>query len=424
MIGKYKNNKLVKNFFSLSALQMVNYILPLITIPYLVRVIGPEKFGLLAFSTALITYFSIIVDYGFNLSATKEISINRDNRSKVVEIFSSVMTIKFILLIFSFVVLTIIVFSFDKFYQNYMIYYFTFGIAIGQMLFPIWLFQGLEDMKYITFINIFTKSIFTLAIFLFIKEESDFYLVPIFNSLGFIISGTIALYIIKNKFYISFKFQKFQIIKKYLKDSWYIFISNMAVSLYTVTTVFILGLFASNTVVSYYSAAEKIVKAVQSLLEPLAQAIFPHIGKISNNSKIKAIIFIRRITFYVGIFTFMMSCLLFFFAKDITLIILGDRFIESIKVIQILSFLPFMIGLSKIFGVQTMLNFNRQKAFSKILIFSSILNIILALIFVPMYHHIGSAYVVLFVETLVTISMFIYLQSSGLKIIGKNKNVC
>jgi PST family polysaccharide transporter len=417
-----KHSRLLENFISLSTLQVANYILPLITLPYLVRVLGPEKFGLIAFAQAFIGYFNVLTDYGFNLSATRDISINRKDNDIVSEIFSSVIVIKFGLLILSLSVMTLIIFSFDKFRSEWPIYYLTFGMVVGQVLFPVWFFQGMEKMKYITFLNIFARIIFTISIFIFVKNASDFLYVPILSSLGSIVAGVLAFWIVFKDFGVKFRMPDFERVKFDLKEGWYIFISTVAISLYTTSNTFILGLFTNNIIVGYYSAAEKIIRSAQGLLSPVSQTIFPHVSKLMNESKDAGIKFIRRITYLIGGLSFVISLVIFILANLIVETILGSQYTESIIILRILAFLPFLVGLSNVFGIQTMLTLNYKKAFTNIIVFASGVNIFLAIILVPLYNNIGTSISVLITEMIITISMFLFLESKGIKILGV-KNV-
>jgi len=409
--------KLTENFLSLSVLQGLNYLLPLITLPYLVRVLGPEKYGLVAFAQAFIAYFGILTDYGFNLSATREISIQRENKEKISAIFSSVMLIKFVFLILSFILMSVLVFSIHKFRNEWLLYFLTFGTVLGQVLFPIWFFQGIERMKYITWLNIIAKTIFTVLVFVLIHQKTDYVYVPFLGALGTIISGILALGIIRKHFKVNFHLPSKNEIIHQLREGWYIFISTVAISLYSISNTFILGLFASNTIVGYYSGAEKIINAVQGLLSPISQTIYPHISKIASESKERALKFLQKITILIGSSSFVLSLLIFLLAEVVVKILLGGQYLESIKVLRILSFLPFIVGLSNIFGIQTMLTFDYKKAFSNILIIASLINITLAFILVPFFFHIGIAFAVLISETFVTIVMFVYLQRKGIKVL-------
>ncbi|HRU63670.1 MAG TPA: flippase [Paludibacteraceae bacterium] len=409
--------KLTENFLSLSVLQGLNYLLPLITLPYLVRVLGPEKYGLVAFAQAFIAYFGILTDYGFNLSATREISIQRENKEKISAIFSSVMLIKFVFLILSFILMSVLVFSIHKFRNEWLLYFLTFGTVLGQVLFPIWFFQGIERMKYITWLNIIAKTIFTVLVFVLIHQKTDYVYVPFLGALGTIISGVLALGIIRKHFKVNFHLPSKNEVIHQLREGWYIFISTVAISLYSISNTFILGLFASNTIVGYYSGAEKIINAVQGLLSPVSQTIYPHISKIASESKERALKFLQKITILIGSSSFFLSLLIFLLAEVVIKILLGGQYLESIKVLRILSFLPFIVGLSNIFGIQTMLTFDYKKAFSNILIIASLINITLAFILVPFFFHIGIAFAVVISETFVTIAMFVYLQRKGIRVL-------
>ncbi|MZI95815.1 oligosaccharide flippase family protein, partial [Vibrio sp. CAIM 722] len=156
-----ENKVLFSNILSLGSLQIFSYILPLITVPYIVRVLGPEYYGMIAFCSAVTGYWLLITDYGFSLTATKEVSLCRDNKRDLRKLYSTVLCAKMILCLFCFILLVIMIQVFTKININKDIYFILFGQVIGQVLFPVWLFQGLEKMKYITILNIISRAFIT-----------------------------------------------------------------------------------------------------------------------------------------------------------------------------------------------------------------------------------------------------------------------
>jgi PST family polysaccharide transporter len=188
------------------------------------------------------------------------------------------------------------------------------------------------------------------------------------------------------------------------------------INIYTASNTVILGLFASNAVVGYYAAAEKIVRGIQNLQAPLSQAMYPHVSRLARQSKQAALHFIARIARIVTAITFIISVALLALAPQLSRLLLGPQFAQSVTVIRILAFLPFVVGLSNIFGVQTMLNFGLQRTFSVILTVAGILDIGLALLLVRPLHHLGIAISVLVTEIFVTVLMFVFLQRNDLKI--------
>ena len=413
-----KNRRIFSNFFSLSVLQMAGYLAPLITLPYLVRVLGPSRYGLVELARAVSMYFLILTDYGFNLSATQTISVHRDDRSKISEVFSAVIVLKLILAALSLLILTGIVFGIPKLRDEWPVYYLAFGAVIGECLFPIWLFQGLERMKYIAVLTVAAKLFVAGGIFLFIRQGDDYAYVPALQSAGFLLMGLVGLGIALRTFPVRFQVPPLTVLKRELAGGWHLFLSRMATSLYTTSNTVILGLFASNAAVAYYAAGEKIVRAIQGLQLPLSQAIFPHVGKLASQSKAAALAFTAKVTRLVTGVTLVLSVALFVGAPQLARLVLGEQFGASVTVIRILSFLPLIVGLSNVFGVQVMVNLGLKKSLTHILAVAVLINTLLAFILAVPLHHIGVSIALLLAEAFVTIAMYVTLRRQGIDLFG------
>ncbi|HOJ86892.1 MAG TPA: flippase [Elusimicrobiales bacterium] len=398
---KAEYRRLFSNFMSLSVLQAANYLFPLITFPYLVRVLGVEKFGLISFAQAFIQYFIIITDYGFNLSATREISIHRENKEKVNEIFSSVMIIKSGLFLISFIIMSGIVFGFEKFRKEWVLYYLTFGMVLGQVLFPVWFFQGMEQMKWITYLNIIAKGIFTVAVFVFINSEKDYYAVPILNSIGIIMIGVVSLFILGKRFETIFVMPNRNQILYHMKEGWYIFTSTIAITFYTVSNTFILGLITNNVIVGYYSISEKIVKVFYSLLTPIQQTVYPYFSKLIIDSKNIASYRLKKLLLIMAFIGMILSGSSMIFSKHIIYILAGTVNKETVTVLMILSINILAIGINNVLGVQGLIAFGYYKYFRNIVFIAAVFHIIILLGLIRTFGIIGAALSPVITEVLI-----------------------
>lgn len=409
------NRKIIENATALGILQLSNYVFPFLTVPYLSRILSVEHYGLILFSLSFTTYFSILCDYGFGLSATKEVAVKGHDPEQLNQIVSNVILIKFALLLVSIVINLIIVFSFAKFRDYWFIYVINLLSLVNNVFFPTWFFQGMEKMRIITTIQLIMRLISVAAIFLLIHQDTQYYLWPLINAATAIASAIYAQYILIKYFKIKYVLPNFAQLKHQLSEGWHIFISTVAISLYTVSNSFFLGMLTSTAMVAYYASAEKILTAVQGLLGPISQAIFPHLTKAINQDKGHGIKLLQKALFYIGGFGLAVSIGLYLGAPLIVKIMFGHKYqLATTQVLQILAALPFVICLSNILGIQTMLPFGLTKPFSRILILSSICNVALILILVPRYSYIGSAISVLITECFVTTMMVLYLQRNGI----------
>ncbi len=414
--------RLMNNFASLSVLQGANYILPFITVPYLTRVLGPYHYGLIGFAAALINYFTILTGYGFNLSATREISLKRDDPERISRIFSSVMIIKSGLLALSLIVLLAVVFSFDRFRADANVYLFSFGLVAGNVLFPVWLFQGMERMKYITYINLAGRIALTAAIFIFISERDRYVLYVILSSATAVLVGVASLLCALKVFKVRFVIPSFDELRKEAIDGWYVFISSISIVLYTSSTTFILGLFTNNTVVGYFSGADKIRQAVQGLFTPAFQTLYPYVNKLAHDSKEKALKFMGKEVLSFGLVGGFVCLLVFVNAEFLVGAILGAEYSASVVLLRILAFAPALIVIGNVLTVQCLLSLGLKKDYSRVYIYSSVLGVLAMVYLTREYGARGVSFSVLLVEALVMTMTLYRMRRNGIRLFGASGN--
>ncbi len=406
------------NFASLSVLQAANYVLPFVTVPYLTRVLGPAQYGLIGFAAAFVNYFTILTGYGFNLSATREISLKRDDHERISGIFSAVMIIKAALLVLSAAIVLAVVYSFDRFRADAGVYLVSFGIVAGNVLFPVWLFQGMERMKYITYINLAGRAALTAAVFVFISARADYMLYVILNSVTAVLVGVASLACALRVFDIKFVMPSLADLRREAAEGWYVFVSSISVVLYTSSTTFVLGLFTNNAVVGYYTGADKIRQAVQGLFTPVFQTLYPYVNKLAHESRERAVAFMRREALYLGIAGGIVCLLVFAGADLVVRVVLGAEYAPSVALLRILAFAPVLIILGSVLTVQGMLSLNLKRDYSLVFVSAGIVGIAAMVYLTHRFAARGTALSVLIVEAF-AIAMTLYrMRANGIRFLG------
>lgn len=411
------NNKKVvaKNFFSLSALQVINNVIPFITIPYLIRVIGPEKFGLFAFAQSFIQYFVIFTDYGFNLSATREISIHKDDSSKVTDIFNSVLTIKALFTLFSFVILLSTIAVFAKFQTDYVVYLLYFGAVLGAAIYPIWFYQGIEKMKYLLYLNII-PVLFTVSIFMFVRSEDHYMRVPLISFLSSIITGICGLLLAYKKFGIKLSIPRFSQLKHEFSQGWHVFISNIGVAGYTNTRIFVVGLIAGNVITGYYAVAEKIIALL--ILFPLGlllQAAYPRLSKIFSENAMVAENMTKRLQDMANIFYMFITLVMYIFAPHVVRVMCGAPYYEAMISLRILLIGMFFIA-ANAFRVHFLLICGKSNIFARIHVFMGVFGAFLTILATYYFSYIGTASSVIVIEIMVLCLTIWHIKKYGYSI--------
>ena len=394
---KTKEKKVVENAIYLTILQWFNYLIPLLILPYLVRTIGTKMFGLVMFAQTVATIFTLITDFGFSITGTRALSFLKKNNTKKGELFFGVMAIKFGLIILLLFFLFALTSTSEKFSQNKLIYYYSFGVTIGMTIFPSWFFHGIQNMKVITIVNAVSRTLFAALIFMFITKPEDFLLVPLFNSASYIITGLFGL------FY-AFKFLKIKapsivFIFNLVKESFKLFLSNLSTSLYSSFNILIIGLLTNDTLTGVYASFEKIILALKNIYTPIYQAVFPWLSTQTNQKRI--IKKMSRIVFLLGLFGVVA---LITFSEEILILMFNDEIILSYKILfQAIAPILFLAGLSMLYNYLYLSATKKYDLRLKILGYTGLMGVLLSTILTFYFDIYGVVFSVVFCEIILLI---------------------
>lgn len=383
-IAKSKNARTVmSNFIYLMLLKGISFIFPLITLPYLAKILGPDKFGAMAFAASIIVIVETITDWGFNYTATRDIAVRRDDLNYVSNIYCQVFYARILLMIISLIGLWILIRIIPDFRSNEKLILFTFLYIPGNILFPQWLFQAFERMRYITILTILAKIVFTALIFVVITKPSDYIYEPVLNAGSFLISGIIAQYIIFKKFKLVVCRPQFRKIFFNIKGSTNMFISLVLPNLYTNFSVIILKTYCGDLATGIYNGGQRFQGIVEQLTQILSRAFFPFLARHKEKHHVYVVI--------SGVIALSASLFMFFAAPWFVSIFLTEEFSDAIIVMRIFSISPIFLFLTNTYGTNYLVIVGKESILRNIVIIVSIFGFALTWLLTPQYSYIGVA---------------------------------
>lgn len=408
------------NVVALLLLQVANFALPLVTLPYLTRVLGLENFGMMVLVQAVMQYFSLLTGWGFSLSVTRKVSALRADNNAVDEIFSAAWAAQWLLMGCAGILLVILVCFLPAVNQHTSLYAWGFAAVFGSVLFPVWLFQGLEKMKAVAFVQVLGRVIILPAYFFLVQGPEDAVVAVALNGSAAVLTGLFSIYWIRRHQIVRWRWPSFQGVWSELREGALVFSSNIAISLYTRLTPIALSTISGPSAVGVFDLANKICSAGTAILSPLSQALFPRMSYLFENDRPHAVNLLRKSGLILVISAAIGGVVMFFCADLIVTIFGGAAFKESATLLRCLSPLPLIIVGSNICGVQVMLPLKRSRAFSYIYAGVGVLSLLLMIPLIIWNGAVGAALSTLITELSVTGAMIIYLRK--IKVFGGAKN--
>lgn len=335
-----------RNFYALLILQGGTYLVPLLLIPYLIRALGFDLFGEWMFAMAFVVIARIFVNYGFELTATRQVAAGTlSDPQWLSQLLSNVLMARLAIWIACFLITIIASHALDQVAEIRTLLLLAMFILIGEIIFPAWLFQGKERMGDITGLRLASKLLNLILVILLVREPEDILLIPIIEALANFLSGAAALYLAKRRFGLQFLLPSMHGVRGQMSDGFHVFVSTLAVQFYTTTNVLVLGFLIGPTAVAGYALAEKVYSALRGLLSPFVQAVFPLMARIHGESHVDFSRNYSAILRTLLIVLLISGVLLFTLSGLLIRLLASQPEAQAVQALQVFAIsLPFAIG--------------------------------------------------------------------------------
>jgi PST family polysaccharide transporter len=386
-LNKKKKYHFSQNLISLFTVKGIELALTLGLIPYLIVKVGVENYGNYAFAMAMILFFVNVLNYGFDLSAVRDLAANKNDSLKMNQLFNEVFSVKLFLLGIAYCIIFIVVLFVPRFIENRMIYLLASLLLIGDLFSLRWFFLGLEKMKFITVISFLSTLIYVGLVLVFIQRKSDFIWIPLTEAVAlFVVSGISFLWVLK-QFKIKIQLLSLEQTIMYLKSHFYSYVNLLLPSTSGVLIVFLMGLFGFPNNVAFMQLGIKFTFAFSTVNTVLTTVFYPMVNREQKN-RIPSRIALMGMGLFLSVVMFVGSdYLIVHWLKFENKIDLDN----TLAVIQYLSPVPFLMGVISSYGINGLLVYFEDKLYSWITITSTLFMIILACLLIPRFTIIGGA---------------------------------
>ncbi|MGD9843276.1 MAG: oligosaccharide flippase family protein [Steroidobacteraceae bacterium] len=412
-LAALRGAQLAGNALALYSVQGLNYLMPLLLLPFLLRALQPAGYGAIMFAQALIGYAVIVVEFGFNFTAAREISVARHDPVEVVRIFWTTTFAKVLLLVLAVLLVTVVVALVPSFRQNWTLFAASGLLLIGNVIFPQWYLQGLERLKEVAMLQAVAKCIVTLAAILFVRSAEDLLLAAIILASPQVIGSIVGYCLGKPVSPREFYKPNFAEVIAVLRNSKDLFIANIATTLYLHTNTLLLGLMVSEGAVAMYSVASRIVSTIQGLASPAIQAVFPRASQLFVNDQAEAWQLCKQLAWVMVPSMAVVGFVLLLFAPQLMALLGGAQYESAIAVLRIMAFVPMLVCTAMLLSQLIMVNIGLGAQLSRLYLKIGLLNLIVLPLLVTLLEERGAAISLVIAELLGPILMLSVIRNSS-----------